>query len=140
MDYIKLPLDFSAALQGKLSGCSNEESIAQHLMMLIVSHRGEVESAYNYGSNIWELEYDHSSTIEEWEINVKASLVDSITIHEKRLKDIKVSVELTEVDDDIKDKHPNARRCAQIGVRGTMVSNNKSFYFNTRIYISPISQ
>ena len=52
MDYLKLPLDLSSALEGRMERCSNEESIAQHIMMLIVSHYGEVESKNDYGSMI----------------------------------------------------------------------------------------
>lgn len=37
MNYLKLPLDLSKTLNGQMQRCSYEESIAQHIMMLIVS-------------------------------------------------------------------------------------------------------
>ena len=37
MDYLKIPLDLSVALKGTLARCSPEESIAQNIMLLIVS-------------------------------------------------------------------------------------------------------
>ena len=50
MNYLKLPLDLSGALNGQIQRCSYEESIAQHLMMLVVSRHGEVEGREDYGS------------------------------------------------------------------------------------------
>ena len=49
MNYLKLPLDLSGALNGQIQRCSYEESIAQHLMMLVVSRHGEVEGREDYG-------------------------------------------------------------------------------------------
>ena len=60
MDYLKLPLDLPAALGGQMERCSYEESIAQHIMMLVVSRYGEVESKDDYGSVIWNLEYNQT--------------------------------------------------------------------------------
>ena len=58
MNYLKLPLDLSGALNGQIQRCSYEESIAQHLMMLVVSRHGEVEGREDYGSIIWDLEFN----------------------------------------------------------------------------------
>ena len=58
MEYLKLPLDLSSALEGKMERCSYAESIAQHIMTLIVSQYGEVESKDDYGSVIWNLEFN----------------------------------------------------------------------------------
>ena len=99
MDYLKLPLDLSSALEGRMERCSNEESIAQHIMMLIVSHYGEVESKNDYGSIIWNLEYNQVVINNDWEENVKKSLEKTITKYERRLKDIRVQVDLTEVEE-----------------------------------------
>jgi len=56
MDYLKLPLDLPSALEGDLERCSYEESIAQHIMLLVVSRYGEMESKDDYGSMIWNLD------------------------------------------------------------------------------------
>ena len=116
MDYLKLPLDLSSALEGRMERCSNEESIAQHIMMLIVSHYGEVESKNDYGSIIWNLEYNQVVINNDWEENVKKSL------------------------EEIRNKYPNARRRVKIWVFGLLVANDRPFHFSTHLYISPISQ
>lgn len=57
MSYLKIPIDLKAAVSGKLERCSYEESIAQQIMLLIVSRYGEVTGKESYGSVIWELEF-----------------------------------------------------------------------------------
>lgn len=49
MDYLKIPLDWPAALKGTLARCTPEESIAQNIMLLIVSHPGEIFKKKNMG-------------------------------------------------------------------------------------------
>ncbi len=71
MNYLKLPLDLSGALNGQIQRCSYEESIAQHLMMLVVSRHGEVEGREDYGSIIWDLEFNQVLKNEDWEDKVR---------------------------------------------------------------------
>ncbi|MDY6207111.1 MAG: GPW/gp25 family protein [Prevotella sp.] len=140
MDYLKLPLNFSAALKGQMERCTYEESIAQHIMMLIVTHYGEMEGKNDYGSVIWDLEYNQMVINNDWEEKVSKSLEKTITDYERRLKDIHVQIALTEVEEEIRNKFSNARRRVKINIKGTLISNGKSFHFGTYLYISPISQ
>ena len=140
MNYLKLPLDLSRTLNGQMQRCSYEESIAQHIMMLIVSRYGEVEGKEDYGSVIWDLEFNQVLKNADREEKVRQSLEATITKYESRLKDIHVRVELTEVEEDVRNKFPNARQRVRVWVNGVMVRNDQQFNFNTHLYISPISQ
>lgn len=108
-------------------------------MLLIVSRYGEVVGKENYGSVIWELEFSQLVKISDWENKVQESLIQAITTYEERLKDISVSVALSEIDDENK-KETHVRRKAQIAVRGKIISTDQPFYFSTLVYISPLSQ
>ena len=140
MKYLKVPLDLSRTLNGQMQRCSYEESIAQHIMMLIVSRYGEVEGKEDYGSVIWDLEFNQVLKNADWEEKVRQSLETTITKYESRLKDIHVRVELTEVEEDVRNKFPNARQRVRVWVNGVMVRNDQQFNFSTHLYISPISQ
>ena len=126
MNYLKLPLDLSGALNGQIQRCSYEESIAQHLMMLVVSRHGEVEGREDYGSIIWDLEFNQVLKNEDWEDKVRRSL--------------EATIELTEVEEDVRNKFPNARKRVRLWVSGLIVRNDQQFNFNTHLYLSPISQ
>ena len=135
MNYLKLPLDLSRTLNGQMQRCSYEESIAQHIMMLIVSRYGEVEGKEDYGSVIGDLEFNQVLKNADWEEKVRQSLEATITKYESRLKDIHVRVELTEVEEDVRNKFPNARQRVRVWVNGVMVRNDQQFNFSTHHYI-----
>ncbi|MBM6671789.1 MULTISPECIES: GPW/gp25 family protein [Bacteroidaceae] len=139
MSYIKLPMNLHAAVDGRLKRCSYEESIAQQIMLLIVSHHGEVVGREDYGSAIWDLEFNQLVKINEWEEKVQVSLIKAIQLYEKRLKNVSVKVVLSEIEDENK-KNIHVRRKAQITVTGNIVSTDLPFHFNTLVYISPLSQ
>lgn len=142
MKYLKLPIDFSSMINRKnIKKCSLEESIAQYLMMIITSRYGEVSGRDDFGSDIWELEFNQLVKIHEWEERVKNSLIEKITKYETRLINIKVGVILNEIDNDIDSKkYSEVRRKAIISVTGIIEETGVSFNFNTSIYVSPLSQ
>lgn len=140
MSYLKTPIRLQSAVGKKLPRCSYEESIAQHIMLLILSHNSEVIGKEDYGSMIWELEFNQLVKISDWEEGVRNSLLMTISKYEKRLHDIDVDVTLSEIEEENADKVSHVRRKAQITVTGKMERNNEDFHFNTLLYISPLSQ
>lgn len=140
MKYLKIPLQIQSAVNHRLSRCSYEESIAQQILLLITSHNGEVVGKEDYGSLIWELEFNQLVKISDWEEGVKNSLVHAINVYEKRLDNVKVDVILSEIEEDNKNRESHVRRQAQISVSGIIVKTNQEFHFSTLVYISPLSQ
>lgn len=144
MSYLKIPLDFSEITKGnarsKIKGCALEESIAQHLMIIATSAHGEIFGRYDYGSDIWDLEFNQLVKIHKWEEKVRDSLKEAIAKYEKRLEDVKVTVRLSEIDDDAETKDIHVRRKAEIKVFGIMIEKEIPFNFATLFYISPLSQ
>lgn len=142
MKYIKLPINFYNIAKGaKSPSCSMEESIAQHLYLLITSRYGEVSGNNTFGCDIWELEFNQLVKTHKWEEQVKSSLEKSILINEKRLKDVEVKISLTEVDYEFKNKgYSQVRRKADIHIAGLILENNQDFQFGMSLYISPLAQ
>jgi len=142
MKNIKLPLDFSAMLKGNIAKkCSLEESIAQHLMMLITCRHGEVAGREDFGSDIWELEFNQLVKLHRWEEIVRKSLIHTINKYENRLHDVKVRVVLSEVDDDVSSKtYSEIKRKAVITIAGRLYQTGEVFNFSTSVYVSPLSQ
>ena len=66
--------------------------------------------------------------------------MQSITAYERRLKDVRVDVHLSEIEEDLLGKNPNIRRQASITVHAQIESTDIPFVFNTLVYISPLSQ
>ncbi len=66
--------------------------------------------------------------------------MQSITTYERRLKDVRVDVHLSEIEGDLLGKNPNIRRQANITIHAQIESTDIPFVFNTLVYISPLSQ
>lgn len=140
MTYLKMPLQLPSAVNRKLQRCSYQESIAQHIMLLILSHNGEVIGREDFGSMIWDLEFNQLVKISDWEEGVRNSLINTISKYEKRLRNVNVDVTLLEIEEENVNKMSHIRRKAQIVVTGTMDRTNEKFNFSTSLYISPLSQ
>ena len=142
MKYIKLPVNFASLLNGSASSsCSLEESIAQCIMMQITCRYGEVAGRPDFGSEIWELEFNQLVKVYEWEEHVKQSLYKSISKFEKRLYDIDVKVYLSEFEKESNLRtRRDIRRKADIFVTAKIIYQDLPFHFNTTVYISPLSQ
>lgn len=143
MKYIKLPINFSDVVNGKSRQyCSYEESIAQYLMMMITSRYGEVVSRADFGSAIWELEFNQLVKVYEWEEQVQKSLRDTISKYEHRLDDLKIDVKLDQIDTDfgMREESTQVRKQASISVEGKIKHSGTRFTFNTQLFVSPLSQ
>ncbi|MCJ8289293.1 MAG: GPW/gp25 family protein [Crocinitomicaceae bacterium] len=143
MKYIKLPINFSDLVNGKpREECSYEESIAQYLMMMITSRYGEIVSRSDFGSAIWELEFNQIVRVYEWEEKVQKSLEDTIAKYESRLSDLKIDVSLTQIDTDLNysEGTTQVRKQATISVEGKIKHSGTRFMFNTQLLVSPLSQ
>ena len=143
MKYIKLPINFSDVVKGNpRAECSYEESIAQHLMMMITSRYGEVVSKADFGSAIWELEFNQMVKVHKWEELVERSLIDTMSKYEYRLSDLKIDVTLNEVDPHLSDLEDRSevRKQASISVEGKIKHSGTKFMFNTQLLVSPLSQ
>lgn len=142
MQYIKLPIDFFGMLEGKSQQrCPVEESIAQYIMIQITTRYGEVTGRRDFGSDIWDLEFNQLIKMQDWERQVKDSLLKVLTTYETRLSNINVDVKLHEIELDIDTKkRVEVRKKAIIKVGGDMVETGIPFHFNTSLYVSPLSQ
>lgn len=142
MKYLKLPIDFDEIAGGRRPDTQPiEASIAQNLMMLVTCRYGEVAGRPDFGSEIWELEFNQLVKVYEWEEKVRVSLENAVAIYEKRLKDVEVIVSLTEIENEVYHKeHKEIKRKADVYIQGTIIYSDTPFQFNTTLFISPLSQ
>lgn len=139
--YLKLPLNFSELLQKKeLKTCALEYSIAQNILLIIVTAFGECRFDHSFGCEIWDLDFELIYNPNTWREAVQKSLQNSIEKHEKRLSQVKVSVELSE--EQVELGVVEARSLKQkltIKISGNLTATNQPFFVNKTLYLNPIS-
>ncbi|MBB1149215.1 GPW/gp25 family protein [Myroides sp. DF42-4-2] len=125
---------------GVIPTCSLAESIAQHVMLLILTRKGENRFNPDYGNAVWDLEFDNGITIVEWERVFEESLLEQIKKYETRISypQIQVHMEYVEHTYGTKD-FVEIRKKAKIGINAELTGLGERYTFSTQIYLSPMA-
>ncbi|MVT11660.1 GPW/gp25 family protein [Chitinophaga tropicalis] len=137
--YYKLPLNFSRILQKQdLPECSLEESVQQHIHLLITTVLGENKDDPQYGCQLWDSDFDIRATNNEVKEQVERSVRNAITRYEKRLSQIRVSAMVSQEEvSGISAK--KIKKKIRVTVNGILLRNNSAFNYNTFFFVSPLS-
>ena len=139
MKYLKYPLSFKSLVNGfNQNYCELEESIAYNIMLIITTSFGEIPEKPEYGTIIWDLEFNQHIKKRDWEELVRNSLFEAISINELRLNLTNITITLDEVNES--DLKLSIRRKANIIIDGILKNSLVPFNFHTKLNISPISQ
>ncbi|MCC9043545.1 GPW/gp25 family protein [Myroides sp. M-43] len=140
--FYKFPFNPELAMSegASLPTCSLAESIAQNVMLLVITRKGENRFNPDYGNAVWDLEFDNAVTSVEWERVFEESLLDQIKKHEPRIIFPKIQVHMEYVEHNYGTKDfVEIRKKAKIGVNAVLTDIGELFTFSTHIYLSPMS-
>lgn len=140
--FLKFPFnpDFAMTEGQFIPSCSLAESIAQHLMLLILTRKGENRFNPDFGNAVWDLEFDNAITNAEWERIFEESLLEQIKKHELRLCNSKVQVLIEYVEHNYGTKDfVEIRKKAKIVLNAELTDFGEFFTFSTHIYLSPMA-
>jgi phage baseplate assembly protein W len=139
--YYRFPFDFGELLEGQgIPPCSEAESIAQHIQLLITTKFGENRYDAEYGNEIWELEFDNGLSTGIWENRFVQSVTNAVVAYEQRIEKVKVIIhsELVEKTWPMK-KYTEIKNKVTILLYADLVSSGEPFSFKTVLFLSPMS-
>lgn len=140
--FLKFPFNSEYAMTEGLClpTCSLAESIAQHIMLLVLTRKGENRFNPDYGNAVWDLEFDNAVTTVTWEQVFEESLLEQITQYEPRIKYPKIQVQVEYVEHNYGTKDfVEIRKKAKIGINAVLTEVGERFTFSTHIYLSPMA-
>jgi phage baseplate assembly protein W len=139
--YLKLPFRPDLLIKRQEHPlCSLTESIAQHLHLLVTTYYGECKFDDNFGSPIWEADFENITSIDVWRNRTSKELEEVILRNEPRLANPKVNVNLFQeevVDEVVASKM--MKRKVELKVTAKIEATSEQFEFDTLFYFSPIS-
>jgi len=136
-DYYRLPLNFEELLQRRpLARCSAQESIAQHLYLMLTTHFGESRFDPNFGCVVWQQDFEAMTNM-RWKDNVQRSVEQSIAEREPRLEQVKVLVGVE--DFEMKGVSQRIRKRLEVTVRAVLHRTNEPFAFRASLFVAPLS-
>lgn len=139
----KLPLCLNNIFedgQGYLDRCSDKESIDQNIELLIATCPGEHHFDENYGSHIWDLDFERVHETERWKEIFTSHVVNAINKYEPRLTNVSVTSNMVDVvkEDRIMES-VTVRKRVDIYVTGQLSYSDEWCRFVYAIYLGPLS-
>jgi phage baseplate assembly protein W len=136
-EYYCLPLNFEELLERRaLPRCSVQESIAQHLYLMLTTHFGESRFDPNFGCVVWQQDFEAMTNM-RWKDDVQRSMELTISSREPRLEQVKV---LVGIDDfEMKGVNQRIRKRLEVTVRAVLHRTNEPFAFRASLFVAPLS-
>ncbi|RPD44687.1 hypothetical protein DNI29_21395 [Hymenobacter sediminis] len=136
-EYYRLPLNFEELLQRQpLARCSVQESIAQHLYLMLTTHFGESRFDPAFGCVVWQQDFEAMTNM-RWKDNVQRSVEQMVAAREPRLEQVKVLVGIE--DFEMKGVNQRIRKRLEVTVRAILRRTNEPFAFRASLFVAPLS-
>ncbi|MBP1652540.1 MAG: hypothetical protein H6Q26_2697 [Bacteroidetes bacterium] len=137
--YYKLPMDFSRILQKQdLPDVNLEESVAQHIQLLITTVLGENKDDPQYGCQLWDNDFDIRASNNEVKEQVELSIRASINRYEKRLTQSRVVAQISQ-EEVMGMTSKKVKKKIRVTVTGVLARNKTDFNYSSFFYVSPLS-
>ncbi len=137
--YYQAPFDFKRFFEKKeFKKLSLGDSISQFMSVIITTYFEEYSFDENFGSEIWETDFDLLVNANVLKERIKKSLKKQITTYEKRLANIDLNIELMESLSS-KTNKVRLKKYLYITIRGTIVKTDEPFIFTGDYYLAPLS-
>ena len=135
--YYQLPLDLEGILERRrLPRCTVQESIAQHLYLILTTYFGESRFEPAFGCQVWEQDFEAMTTM-RWKDNVQHSVEQSIRDYEPRLTRARVDVAV--MDFELKNVNQRIRKRLEVTVNAALYRTAEPFAFQASLFVAPLS-
>ena len=137
--YYQAPFDFKRFFEKKeLKKLSLQDSISQFISVIITTYFEEYTFDEQFGSEIWETDFDLLVNTNVLKERIKKSLTKQIKTYEKRLSNVDLNIELMESLSS-KTNKVRLKKYLYITIKGTIVKSDEPFSFNGDYYLAPLS-
>ena len=138
--FYSLPLALEPILQKKEHPkCSMQQSVAQHLHLIITTAFGELPTDENFGCSIWEHDFDNITSrhkVKEW---IAQSLLTSIQQYEKRLCNVRIDLLMEQTELEGNTNGRQVKKKFNITITGTLLATNENFTYGDSFFVGPLS-
>lgn len=142
--HYRIPFDFASVLdetRGYASVCSELDSIDQHIEMLIGTYPGEHSFDVEYGTKIWEMDFERIVSLDTWKTRFTECLSQSISKYEKRISNCEYRLEVADV---LKEssmlRNVSVRKKVDIYIKATLNSTGERCSLYYTLFLGPLSK
>ncbi|HEA21177.1 hypothetical protein LCGC14_2556930 [marine sediment metagenome] len=137
--YYEAPFNFKRFFEKKeMKKLSMHDSISQFISIIITTYFEEYTFDKDFGSMIWETDFDLLINANVLKERIKCSLEKQIEVYEKRLGNVNLDVELMEKLTNASNK-VRLKKYLLITVSGSIMKTDEPFRFTGDYYLAPLS-
>ncbi|MET4075061.1 GPW/gp25 family protein [Hymenobacter sp. UYCo722] len=135
--YYQLPLDLAGIVERQqLVRCSLQESIAQHLYLMLTTYFGESRYEPAFGCQVWEQDFEAMTTM-RWKDTVQRSVEEAIRNFEPRLVHPRAQIAVSDFES--KNVGQQVRKRLEVVVTAALHRTDEPFTFQASLFIAPLS-
>ena len=139
-EYFTLPLALDDVIRKKkLKKCTPQESVMQHLHLLLTTGFGEFPGDENFGCGIWDHEFDNVSSAHKIKEIIRQSLLQAIQKKVKLLGNVRVEVNIIQEEVTEMGRARSIKKRIDIMVTGVLQFTNERLQFRDSFFIGPLS-
>lgn len=138
--YYSSTINFEDLIQKKeLQKTNIDNSIAQHINLIITTSFGECKFNEIFGCKIWDSEFDLLVQPKILKENIKKEIKEAIIKYEKRLDLQEVSVSIDDSQAISYNRGFRIKRKINVRIQGSVRLTNRPFKFYSHFFIGPLS-
>ena len=140
LEYFSLPLDFGKVMrQEEHPRVSIQQSVIQHLHLLLTTAFGEFSGDEDFGCGIWDHDFDNVTSAHKLKEIIRQSLLKSIQEKEKRLTGVRVDLLIIQEDVPETSGMHSVKKKINITITGVLQLTNERLNFRDSFYVGPLS-
>lgn len=138
--FYSLPLQLNLVMEGKdLPVCSLEDSIHQHIHLILTTAFGEIEYDAGFGCIVWEADFDNLTAVNKIRDQIKSSVIAVLQQYETRIEKIRAEVYIRQEEVRMQINGKRVKKRIDIEVTGLMKSTRTPYQFTDRFFVGPLS-
>lgn len=138
--FLNLPLRLDKLVKGdSLSRCTLQDSIKQHIHLIITTAFGELPHDADFGCSIWSTDFDNLTSANKIRENVKISIQEAVLKYEPRLEKVKVEILIKEEELVTKINGRQVKKRLDVHLHATDLSTNEPFFYQDHFFTGPLS-
>jgi phage baseplate assembly protein W len=138
--FLSLPLQLDIVSQrGLLSHCTVQQSIAQHIHLILTTSLGELVSDESFGCGLWDADFDNLSGRSKLKDGLVKALDTAIRSHEPRVEFTRTDLQLHQEELSPAGTSRRIKNRLDITISGVMKGTNEPIVYRDHFFISPLS-
>lgn len=137
-DYYRLPLQPQRLMnKQEHPRCSLPDSVAGWIHLIAVTSFGECKHDSTFGCEVWEHDFENISNSQLYRERLRSSIQQTIEKHEPRLTNIKVAIQIDQIDYKVERHRVKSR--IKLKVDAVIKMTNETFSYSDQFFIGPLS-